>query len=145
MLLYLLHLFSYLSRPKLNRNGQHSALLMPSRQHLCLTVSGRDLLRGVAAISWWAGEGEAPRHKGTHWNVSNCKSLIILSNFGAMWLDFTQHRWPCQPECYVAGPQRVGCYSCSFIKILCYTQRELFPDRQSTQHLRELNYSCPDL
>lgn len=45
-----------------------------------LQSPGQNLLIGTAVIS----EGEAPRHKGTHRNVCNCKSLIILSNSGAM-------------------------------------------------------------
>lgn len=49
--------------------------------NICALQSpGQNLLIGLAVIS----AGEAPRHKGTHRNVCNCKSLIILSNFGAM-------------------------------------------------------------
>lgn len=91
--LYLLSHFTSV-QTRLNWKGHYSPRFLVTRtaRVACSLQVRQHLLVGVVVISWQACERETPRHKGTHGDMCDCKSLIIPSNSGAMWL--TSHSLP---------------------------------------------------
>lgn len=123
ILLYWISLFSCLSKSKLNRNGQYSVLLMVTVTSVPFSPHVRTYWSELQSSDDKPAKKKHPDTKEPIGTRTTVKSLIILSNFGAMWLDFTQHCWPCQPECYVTDHTGGDAPLCSFIKILCYIHR----------------------
>ena len=87
--------------------------------HTCaLQASDQDSPMGAAVLRGWAGEGAAPRHKGTHWTrVTESLQLPFLIREPCDWTP--QHRDPVSPGAPLLDHKGRDASLCSFTKMSC--------------------------